>query len=156
MRKTEGNIAGWTRLTRSSGRQPFERDEHRYPILIAPVLLAEFDHQLAFLRESSHNEISRQHKVDRDHRVPAQYLVRDENTVVMCSLRQGLRCRMNVRFPVSSDYLQLRVSPRRYWIPCENLCEKILPKSARIGESCLKSAKRNFRPSWNLREMRRL
>ena len=25
----------------------------------------------------------------------------------------------------------------RDWIPCENLCEKILPKSAKIGENCL-------------------
>jgi hypothetical protein len=42
------------------------------------------------------------------------------------------------------------------WIPCENLCERILPKSARIGENCLRSAKGNSRSLCNLREMRRL
>ena len=37
-------------------------------ILIASVLLAEFDHQFAFLEESSHDEISRQDEVDGDRR----------------------------------------------------------------------------------------
>jgi hypothetical protein len=37
-------------------------------IPVTSVLLAEFDRQFAFLEESSHDEISRQHEVDGDRR----------------------------------------------------------------------------------------
>src|SRR5512147_2043806 len=58
--------------------QPSERDEHGHTILIAPVLLAEFDHQFAFLQESSHDQISREDEVDRD-RSPIQITRPEEN-----------------------------------------------------------------------------
>ena len=88
--------------------------------------------------------------------VPSKYLVRLESTVVMGSLLQDSRRRMNMIFFASRFHVLRRVSFLGAWIPCENLCEKILPKYAKIGESCLRSAKDNSRSFCSLREMRRL
>jgi len=86
----------------------------------------------------------------------SKYLVRLESAVAIGTLLQDSRRRMNMIFFASRFHVLHSVSFLGAWIPCENLCEKILPRSAKIAENCLESAKGNSPSFCNLREMRRL